>query len=885
MKKAPYLLSISLQAFLLFLNFSPMPKKGGSNPDENRFSKIVLADSLSEPMELAVMKSGNVLFLERKGKIKLYNSQKDRLKTIAEFNVFSRFNDGMLGLTLDPLFEKNGWIYVYYSPNDSIPRNRLSRFLMIAQDSLVMSSEKVLLEVPVQRQSCCHSAGSLAFDKNGLLYLSIGDNINAYESDGFSPSDERPNRSMYDAQGSSANTNDLRGKILRIKPQADGTYSIPSGNLFPKDGSKGKPEIYAMGCRNPFRISIDNKKNLLYWGDIGPDSGKDSVQGVRGYDEINQTNKAGFFGWPYFIANNKAYNEYDFEKKVAGQSYSPLRPTNYSPNNTGDTLLPPAQPAFIWYPYGDSKDFPFVGKGGRNAMAGPVFYADEYANSSRKFPIYYDKKLFIYDWMRDWIFAVSLDEKNKFKSAERFLPNTKFDHIIDMEMGKDGAMYLLEYGQTWYSSNADARLVRVEYARGNRAPLAKIEIDKSVGKLPLTVKFSGENSVDYDKDESLTYQWFVGKEVKPFSTEKNAIYAFQKAGIYQVKLKVTDKGGKSGEQSVEIAAGNEPPQISVELKGNQTFYFDATEIPYQVKITDAEDKEIVPENIKVSFAYQATNAVQGHQQDALTLIEKNNCKACHSLDKKSVGPAYVEIAKKYADNEQNTAMLISKIRNGGNGNWGIYAMSAFPDVPENEIRAMVKYILGLNSGKNMPAQGNLLLDKHKPSENGKYTLLVSYKDKGTPETKMLTTQKNIIWRSPKLEAENYDLINGSGQKQNMHQPVSYQFVNNLKNGSWLMFKNIDLQGITKLKANVTSTGAGYVMEMRIGKADGALIGSVQIPDKQKFDWATLRSWEEVEIPINLPANLLIINDLYFIFSHQEKDIKYDCKVDWVQFVK
>ncbi|TAG48960.1 MAG: PKD domain-containing protein, partial [Runella slithyformis] len=401
-----------------------------------------------------------------------------------------------------------------------------------------------------------------------------------------------------------------------------------------------------------------------------------------------------------FIANNKAYNDYDFEKKVAGKAYNPLRPLNYSPNNTGDTLLPPAQPAFIWYPYGDSPDFPFVGKGGRNAMAGPVYYAEDYPNSQRKFPDYYDKKLFIYDWMRDWIFAVSLDEKNKFKSAERFLPNTKFDHIIDMEMGKDGAIYLLEYGQTWYSSNADARLVRVEYARGNRAPLAKIEVDKTVGGLPLTVKFSGENSVDYDKDELLTYQWFVGKEVRHFSTEKNAIYTFQKAGIYQVKLKVTDKEGKSSEQYVEIAAGNEPPQISVELKGNQTFYFDAAEIPYQVKITDAEDREIVPENIKVSFAYQAMNALQGHQQDALTLIEKNNCKACHSLDKKSVGPAYVEVAKKYVNNEQNTAMLMSKIRNGGNGNWGIYAMSAFPDLPESELRAMVKYILGLNKGKN-----------------------------------------------------------------------------------------------------------------------------------------------------------------------------------------
>ena len=254
------------------------------------------------------------------------------------------------------------------------------------------------------------------------------------------------------------------------------------------------------------------------------------------------------------------------------------------------------------------------------------------------------------------------------------------------------------------------------------------------------------------------------------------------------------------------------------------------------------------------------------------------------MDKKSVGPAYTEVAKKYADNEENTTMLIKKIRNGGSGNWGIYAMSAFPDVPESEIRAMVKYVLGLNSGKNMPAQGTLSLDKHKANENGKYLLSISYKDKGTPETKMLTTHKNITWGMPKVEAEMANLIQG-GQKQNMHQPVSYQFVNSLKIGSWLMFKNIDLKEISKLKANVTSAGSGYTMEVRVGKADGELIGSVAIPNKGKFDLATLNSWEEIEFPIGISSNTLNINDLYFIFSNQEKNIKYDCKVDWVQFVK
>ena len=73
------------------------------------------------------------------------------------------------------------------------------------------------------------------------LYISTGDNTSPFASDGFSPSDETPGRSPFDAQKSSANTNDLRGKILRIHIEPDGTYTIPEGNLF----AKGEPNTTA----------------------------------------------------------------------------------------------------------------------------------------------------------------------------------------------------------------------------------------------------------------------------------------------------------------------------------------------------------------------------------------------------------------------------------------------------------------------------------------------------------------------------------------------------------------------------------------------------------------------------------------------------------------
>src|SRR5690606_29126629 len=189
---------------------------------------------------------------------------------------------------------------------------------------------KILFEIPTQRKYCCHSAGGLLFGADKLLYIATGDNTNAEEAEGYIPIDERPGRELADAQGTTANSNDLRGKILRIKPESNGTYSIPDGNLFPKDGSKGRPEIYVMGTRNPYRLSIDSKTGFLYWGDVGPATKVPGNEGMLSYDEINQARQAGFFGWPYFLGENEAFPHYNFETKTEGPKFNPDKPVNNS---------------------------------------------------------------------------------------------------------------------------------------------------------------------------------------------------------------------------------------------------------------------------------------------------------------------------------------------------------------------------------------------------------------------------------------------------------------------------------------------------------------------------------------------------------------------------
>src|SRR5882762_8134491 len=232
-------------------------------------TRVVLAEKLDEPIELAELPDERVLFIERHGYVNLYKPSDARVRRIATIPVSTKYadssqaEDGLLGLAADPNFAANGWLYMYYSPAGPDAKNVLGRFTMRG-DSLDVSSKIVLLEIPTQRLACCHTGGSIAFDRSGNLYLSTGDNSNPFAS-GYAPIDERAGRMPWDAQKSSGNTNDLRGKIIRIHPESDGTYTIPAGNLFPPGTAKTRPEIYTMGHRNPYRISVDTHTGFLYW--------------------------------------------------------------------------------------------------------------------------------------------------------------------------------------------------------------------------------------------------------------------------------------------------------------------------------------------------------------------------------------------------------------------------------------------------------------------------------------------------------------------------------------------------------------------------------------------------------------------------------------------
>lgn len=819
-------------------------------PDDNRFVRTVLTQgTLFEPTEMAILPNLDILLVQRRGEIMLYKNDTKSISQISSLDVYSKTSvpgvnaeEGILGLAADPDFKENNYIYIYYSPIDTSV-NRLSRFRFV-NDKLDKSSEKIILQLYSQRQICCHTGGSIAFGPDKLLYLSTGDNSTPFDAPnqqftnkGFGPMDNRPGFEQYDAGRSSGNTNDLRGKILRIRLKADGSYEIPEGNLFPPNTPQTRPEIYVMGNRNPYRISIDSKTNFLYWGEVGPDANADVTErGPRGYDELNQARKAGFFGWPYFVGNNYAYRQYDYKTGTSGEPFDKLKPVNNSPNNTGLKNLPPVAPAFIWYPYGESKEFPQVGTGGRNAEAGPVYYSELYPKETR-YPAYYDSKLFMYDWIRGWVKAVTMKPNGDYENMEPFMGSSPFIAPIDMEVGPDGRLYVLEYGKGWFTKNPDAGLVRIDYISGNRPPVIKdLVITNTSGVMPYKLQ-AKVISNDPDKD-ALKYVWDLGNGIKKTTTQPTIEYVYTKAGEYPVSVEVIDKSNATTTSARKnVFAGNAIPKLNIVLKGNKTFYFPGKPVEYQILVTD-QGSAVNKSKIYVASNYtkgtDMAGAALGHQEvpDAQVgegLMLKSDCSACHKVNAASVGPSFTDVSKKYQTQPNAVNYIVNKILNGSSGVWGEVAMPAHAAMPEGDAQKIAQYILSLGNKASvkpsLPAQGQIIPEPGS-DDNTTFVINASYTDAGSAGIKPLTGSGTVYLRSNMINAREIT----QRARLTFKDSTSTGLIAFPQTNGWMKLSNIDLSGVSSITVsslNGTEEGS-FTFEVRLDQENGKMIGSTEL---------------------------------------------------------
>ncbi|MBE3011931.1 carbohydrate-binding protein [Microbispora sp. NEAU-D428] len=881
---------------------------------------------LGEAMSLAVLPNRSVVHTARDGTVRVTDAN-GTTKVAGKLNVYTHDEEGLQGVAADPGFAANRYIWLYYSPrlttlDGDAPTNgtqaqfdqwkgelHLSRFTLKADDTLDMASEKVVLAVPNDRGQCCHVGGDIDFDAAGNLYLTTGDDTNPFESNAYSPLDERTDRNpQFDAQRSSGNTNDLRGKVLRIKPQPDGTYTIPSGNLFPPGTAKTRPEIYAMGFRNPFRMSVDKATGIVYLGDYGPDAGvSDPNRGPGGQVEFDRITGPGNYGWPYCTGTNttaETYNEYTFPSGPSGAKYDCAGgPTNDSFRNTGLAKLPPAKPSWIRYG-GDAGSPPEFGSGSESPMGGPVYRYDAGLNSGVKFPSSLNGRFFAGEYGRRWIKAIEVKSDGSPGEISAF-PWTG-TQVMDMAFGPDGALYVLDYGT---GSNNQA-LYRIEYIGGsNRNPVAKASANKTSGPTPLAVTFSSAGSSD-PEGGALTYSWAFGDGGT--STEANPAHTYTTKGTYTATLTVRDPQGLTGTADVLITAGNTAPTVSLTTPADgQLFAFGDT-VPFQVQVSDPEDGTIDCSKVTVTY-------LLGHDSHEHQITSRTGCSGSVQVptdgEHDAAANIYGVFDASYTDSAGLTAHSkrilqprhrqaehfgaqqgVQTADHGGaeggktvgftdDGDWISFQPYALGNATKITARVSSGGPGGRIEVRAGSATGTLLGGVTVPNTGGWDTFTdVSAPLSGAPTGSTtlflvfrgVTGQGNLL----DLDAFTFDASTSTSQtvegeaytSQSGVQPADHagasggKTVGYINNGDWAGYSSIGTAGAKGFSARVSSAGSGGAIQVRSGSATGTLLGSVNVPVTGSWDTFTT-----VSTTLTGSAS----GPLFLVFTGSGTDYLYD----------
>jgi PKD repeat protein/type 1 glutamine amidotransferase/glucose/arabinose dehydrogenase len=590
---------------------------------------------------------------------------------------------GLLGITVAPDFEQTGHIYLQYfptfNPNSTPPglplerriskmsKPRISRFTIdLETKQLDLASEVIVFEYDAQIYSCCHVGGGMGFDSEGNLYVTTGDTNSSQDVTGpggfagNNPVAKCPTGpanaasrmhcgdaaySYQDARRTAGNTNDYNGKMLRIKPIPDvddgeqppigvgTTYELPTAadpngpNLFSggeDGGGKTKPEIYAMGLRNPSRLYVDPETDVPYTAWVGPDAQQPNAQwGPSTYENAAQIDRAGNYGWPYCMGSGQAYRDRLANGSARTDSpagYVPGGPAtggtegwydcdnlrNDSPNNTGLVELPhqtgtgmdagKVRPVNLWYsrgnqdndgnpqtrtfngcpdyprPRGDdaAPDYgaiptqlcPYLYNDGMTVMAGPVYrYDDEAADDSRRWPEYWDGRWFLHN------------------SGG---PSAKHGLLFDPETVEQGGQPVyadsLRGVLNWDAAYMDSKFgpdgalyvqVYDGFFRANEnAGIWRFDYTGGPATPAAAPKAfpTGDHEVSFSSAGSggVAYEWDFG-DGSPKATTPNPTHRYAQARAYTATLTVTYEDGGKDTQEVTfdvIAAADEDPPVT-----------------------------------------------------------------------------------------------------------------------------------------------------------------------------------------------------------------------------------------------------------------------------------------------------------------------------------
>ena len=226
------------------------------------FTDETFITGLSNPTAMAFAPDGRLFVSQQGGQLRVIKNGALLASPFLTVTVNSSGERGLLGVTFDPSFATNRFVYVYYTATSPEVHNRISRFTANG-DVAVAGSEVVLMDLDTLSTATNHNGGSMHFGPDGKLYVAVGENANRNNAQTLA------NR---------------LGKMLRLN--ADG--SIPSDNPFFASASGANRAIWSLGLRNPFTFNFQPGSGRMFINDVGEGT----------WEEINEGIAGSNYGWP-----------------------------------------------------------------------------------------------------------------------------------------------------------------------------------------------------------------------------------------------------------------------------------------------------------------------------------------------------------------------------------------------------------------------------------------------------------------------------------------------------------------------------------------------------------------------------------------------------------
>lgn len=472
------------------------------------FAGVQLATGL-DPVGMDVVPDGRVFLTEKVGKIRILKNGALLATPLITIPTVDNFSErGLMKVVVDENFATNGYIYAYYTHKENIVvNNRVSRFT-VSGDIASPASEFVLINIdPVEGNTGYHNGGGLAI-KNNQIYISTGESTVASNSQSLTT---------------------LKGKVLRVN--TDGT--IPTDNPFYTTASGANRAIWALGLRNPFKLSVEIGTGKIFCNDVGAGT----------WEEINEIQKGKNYGWP----------------GIEGKRTNQKAPANY-------------QDPFYAYDHSN----------GACSITAGAFYNPVTA----VFPPSYIGKYFYGDYCAGWLKTIDANG-----TVATFA--TGIDRPLDVAVSKDGVLYFIARGglpggsDDSNTSSNEGVLWKVNYT-GNGIPVIAVQpTDKTV-----SIGQSTTFQILASGNPTPAFQWQRNNVDIPGATQSS--YTVSNPALAdngaQFKVKVTNSAGAVTSNPATLTViNNQSPVPVISAPTNGTQYSGGNVITFSGTATDLED--------------------------------------------------------------------------------------------------------------------------------------------------------------------------------------------------------------------------------------------------------------------------------------------------------